>query len=85
MNNKETPYMEMGWDNNVKNCNIDLERSIMISDDKYYSTYDALHAGVILGNLNIEDDQYQFHHCGKWYWIKFFDKADAMAFKLNWL
>ncbi len=81
---EETEYMKKGWAHNVINCNIDLERSVMISDDKYYPEYDALVAGIVLGNLLIEDDQYNFCKCGKWSWLEFKDKETAMAFKLRW-
>lgn len=84
MNNKETEYMKLGWDNNVQNCNINLEKSIMISDDAHRAMYDTMKAGIILGNLNIEDDQYQLCLCGKWYWLEFNNEEDAVAFKLKW-
>lgn len=84
MEDDETEYMKKGWDNNVRNCNIDLERSIMVSDEKYSPEYDVIKAGVILGNLLIEQDQYTLCKCGKWSWLEFKDKEIAMAFKLLW-
>lgn len=75
-------YEQQTWDYNIKNCNIPIERSIMISEDKFNAGGHALEAGTILGNLNITE--YEMHHCGKWYWLEFEKEEDAMAFKLKW-
>ena len=80
----ETAYMKMGWDNNVKNCDVPVERSVMISDDPYDSDYLILEAGITLGELGISSEQARMHHCGKWHWFEFDDKETAMAFKLKW-
>ena len=70
------------WDDNVKNCSIPIERSVMISDDKFNAEWCALEAGVILGTLDI--DKYKMQHCGVWHWLEFENEEDAVAFKLKW-
>ena len=73
---------ELDWDYNVKNCNVPVERSVMISELIFDAEWVALEAGVILGKLDIKE--YDLHHCGKWYWIEFKNEEDAVAFKLKW-
>ncbi len=80
---KETWYMEQGWDYNVKNCDIPVERSVMISENAYDAEWCALEAGIIIGSLNISG--YDMHYCGKWHWIEFEKEEDAVAFKLKWV
>ena len=80
---EETEYMKKGWDYNVKNCHVDIERAIMISDDKYNFCWHVYEAGRIIGNLGF-DEKCEMRHCGKWYWLSFDEIEDAMAFKLKW-
>ena len=81
---QETAYMKKGWNNNVQNCNIDEERSIMITDDIYDYEYTIMESGIIIGELGIDSDSFNLCSCGKWYWLEFTNKSDAMAFKLRW-
>ena len=81
----ETEYMKQGWDNNVKNCNIPVRRSVMISDDQYSPEYNLLDTGVILGELGFAKDEYAMKGCGKWWCLEFKDEETALAFKLKWL
>ena len=81
---EEPEYWQKGWDNNVENCNIDVLRSVMISDDLNNAEYNALQAGHLLGKLNIEVDDAEMHSCGKWHWLVFKDESMAVAFKLLW-
>jgi len=80
----ETTYIKMGWDHNILNCNIDESRSIMISDDQFRYEYDVLRAGIIIGQLGINELVFNLCSCGKWHWLEFFDSVDAIAFKLKW-
>ena len=85
--NDENEYMKLGWDNNVKNCNVPIDRSVMICDDPYSGGYEILQAGIIIGELGLKLDGsigVGMHSCGKWHWMEFKDSADAMAFKLRW-
>lgn len=72
------------WEDNVKNCRVDVKYSVIVTGDEFDSDYHTLAAGVVLGNLNIADDQYDMHHCGRWFWLVFKDMETAMAFKLKW-
>ena len=83
--NGETEYMRLGWDNNVWNCNIPIERSVMISDSLDENEYDILQAGIILGELGVAEGQHEMHSCGKWWWIEFTEEEIALAFKLKWI
>lgn len=81
---EENSYMKLGWDNNVENCNIPIERSIMISDEMHGGAWEALEAGYLLSDLKIEKEKAGLHGCGKWIWIQFDNVSDAVAFKLLW-
>lgn len=83
--NGETEYMRLGWDNNVWNCNIPIERSVMISDSLDENEYDILQAGIILGELGVAESQREVRSCGKWWWIEFTEEEIALAFKLKWI
>ena len=80
---EETEYMKKGWDNNVKNCSINVERAVIVSDDLFDHAWKIFEAGKIIGNLGFEEKS-TMHHCGKWYWLEFNETEDAMAFKLKW-
>ncbi len=73
------------WEKNVKNCHVDVERSVIITENIFDAPFQTLDAGAMLGNLGLTNDQYALHHCGKWFWIEFKDKEIAMAFKLRWI
>lgn len=81
----ETDYMQKGWNNNVRNCNIPIDRSIMVSDNQYEYEWDLIAAGVLIGKLGLNENKYCFHACGKWWWIQFDNIEDAIAFKLLWV
>lgn len=80
----ETSYIKSGWDNNVKNCNIDELRTVMICDDPMDYEYAALEAGTIIGELGIRANIDKMCSCGTWLWIEFDSPEAAMAFKLRW-
>jgi len=81
----DLPYIERGWDNNVKNCNIDESRAIMISEEPTEYEYDSFNAGVIIGDLGLSTKKVTMCSCGKWLWLTFDNEEDAVAFKLRWL
>lgn len=81
---EETWYMKQNWEYNVKNCNIPVERSVMVCDqidDHPWLTHDA---GYLLSELKIKKEKALLCGCGRWIWIQFDDVADAVAFKLLW-
>ena len=81
---EETEYMKRGWENNVKNCKIPTERSVMIDDSVHTDSFRCLHAGTILGKLGLDESKFNILACGKWHWLEFTTQEDAMAFKLLW-
>ena len=76
---------EKNWEWNVRNCRVPVERAVMISDTEYKFefSFDIFKAGVMLGELDFSNNA-SMHYCGKWFWIEFKAKEDAMAFKLRW-
>lgn len=81
---EETWYMKQNWEYNVKNCNIPVERSVMICDQICDYAWDAMKAGYLLSELKIEKEKAILHECGRWIWLQFDNVADAVAFKLLW-
>ena len=81
---EETWYMKQGWEYNVKNCHIPVERSVMIGDEMGDHAWEALEAGYLLSELGIKKEKAGLHGCGKWVWLQFDDVSDAVAFKLLW-
>lgn len=72
------------WEYNVKNCNIPVERSVMINDCPYDHPWLAQDAGYLLSKLKIDKEKAVLHECGRWIWLQFDDISDAVAFKLLW-
>lgn len=81
---EETWYMKQGWEYNVKNCNIPVERSIMVSDQLEDHSWDAIEVGYLLSELGIKKEKAGLYGCGCWIWLQFDDVSDAVAFKLSW-
>jgi len=84
MMEEETWYMKQNWEYNVKNCNIPVERSVMIGDQIDDHAWDTLEAGYLLSDLKIEKERARLYGCGRWIWLEFTNIADAVAFKLLW-
>ena len=84
------PYCNLGWKNNVKNCQIPMNRSHMLSESSYDAPWDMLRAGQILGRMKLNhshiigDDDYTVNHCGKWYWVEFKEEKYLGWFLLIW-
>jgi len=83
---KDVEYIQKGWDHNAKNCNVPLDRSVLICDQLYDYEASLIRASFILGKIGVDldNDQATFHFCGKWRWIEFSKIEDAIAFKLVW-
>lgn len=81
---EETWYMKQNWKYNVKNCNIPVERSVMVSDRIDAHIWLAQDAGYLLSELKIKKEKAGLHECGRWIWLQFDNVADAVAFKLLW-
>lgn len=84
------PYIELGWTNNVENCQIPMNRSHMLSDNSFDVPWDMLRAGQILERMKltqsgiIGDGDYTVIHCGKWFWIEFKEEKYLTWFLLLW-
>lgn len=81
---EETWYMKQNWEYNVKNCNIPVERSVMVCDQTEDYPWAGLAAGFLLSDLKIEKEKLELYRCGRWIWIQFENISDAVAFKLLW-
>lgn len=77
-------HMDNTWENNVKNCKIDLSRAILLSDSMYHATFKTFEAGQIIEEIGFNKETTKLCNCGRWYWLEFASTEEAMMFKLRW-
>lgn len=78
-------YIELGWENNIRNCNIPTERSHMISDNDHGAPWITLRLGHVLEQMDLKMTiDYTVNRCGKWIWIEFRKQKHLSWFLLLW-